>query len=52
MCVRDEIVLKLIDFVLIIFNILVLFVDFGFDIEELISGLFSLTLPWATLPKS
>ncbi len=37
MCISDEIVLDLIEFVFIVVILVFIFVDLGFDIEELIS---------------
>jgi hypothetical protein len=52
MRVGNEIVFEFVDFIFIIFDILILFIDFGFDIKELISALSSVTLPAVTLPIS
>jgi hypothetical protein len=52
MCVGNKIVFEFINFVFIIFNILIFFIDFSFDIEELISALSSVTFPAVTLPSN
>jgi uncharacterized membrane protein YbhN (UPF0104 family) len=49
MRVGNEIVFEFINFIFIIFDILILFIDFGFDIKELISALSSVALPAVTL---
>ena len=52
MRVGNEIVFEFINFIFIIFDILILFIDFGFDIKDLISALSSVTLPAVALPIS
>jgi hypothetical protein len=37
MCISNEIVLNFIKFVLVIIILVLIFVDFGFDIEELVA---------------
>jgi hypothetical protein len=38
MCIRNEIILELINFVLIIIILVFILIDFGFNIEELVSA--------------
>jgi uncharacterized membrane protein YbhN (UPF0104 family) len=50
MCVGNKIVFEFVNFVFVIFDIFIFFIDFGFDVKELISALSSVTFSAVTLP--
>jgi len=50
MRVGNKIVFEFINFVFVIFDIFIFFIDLGFDIKELISALSSVTLSAVALP--